>query len=133
MPAANPNKRAVPWFRSASTTMFPVMPPTMKGRTSTGSPARNSVTPRRAWITPLPRITSKNVKGVRKSRPSVPSRFSRLMQSAVIKGTTTQNVRVKVRSKAPNRSWPNDGPRAAVSITLAKTTIIAPAASTRSQ
>jgi hypothetical protein len=45
----------------------------------------------------LPAITSNTVSGVRNNKPSVPSRFPRLTQSAVMSGTRTQKANSKVR------------------------------------
>jgi hypothetical protein len=73
----------------------------------TGSTASHKVNARNACTNPLPTTMRIAVSGVKKSKPSVPSRFSRAMQSALMAGTITQisasNISCKpVKSRSPS-------------------------------
>ena len=64
-----------------------VMPPVIKGMARIGSTATQRVKARSAWASALPATIPPALSGVKNNKPSVPSRFSRAMQSAVSAGT----------------------------------------------
>ena len=66
------------------------MPPITKGIVSAGATEIHSVRARNPCAKPLPATIPPAVNGVRSSKPRVPSRFSRAMQSAVMHGTIRQ-------------------------------------------
>ncbi len=65
-------------------------PPVMNGTVTTGSTASHKLNAVKPWASPLASTMSRALSGVRNSSGSVPSRRSRLMQSAVTSGTRTQ-------------------------------------------
>src|ERR1039458_7005332 len=79
-------------------------PPSRKGIVNTGTTASPSVRARNPCAKPLATTMSVPFNGVRNSSPKVPSRRSRLMQSAVNIGTRSHIAQKSVQWRAPN-NW----------------------------
>src|SRR5262245_42394460 len=107
-PAESDQQSALKLISTDITDSCQVTPPSRNGSVNTGRVATPSVIANNACASPLASTMSRAVKGVRNNRPNVPSRRSRLMQSAAINGTRIQmeqnSVPCMVENKAP--PWP---------------------------
>src|SRR5438105_3822690 len=89
-PAATAQQNELKFVEADNTASCQLTPPISNGRASTGRTATHMVRARNPCVSVLARTMLRAVSGVRKSRPKVPSRRSRLIQSAVTRGTNTQ-------------------------------------------
>ena len=87
----------------------PAEPARRNGMVSTGMTASQSESARKPWTKPLARTMSRALSGVMNSRPMVPSRRSRLMQSAAMSGTISQMERNRAKFSQPNSRPPSLG------------------------
>src|SRR6266568_2550976 len=89
-PAANAQQIELKFMSTDSATSLRLTPPRRNGTVNTGTTASHKVSAR---------------------NPNVPSRRSRLMQSAVSKGTRTQIAQNSVKWRLPNNLPPRTGPK----------------------
>src|SRR6266568_932997 len=108
-PAANAQQIELKFMSTDSATSLRLTPPRRKGTVNTGTTASHRVRARNPWANPLANTMSVAASRVRKSNPKVPSRRSRLMQSAVNKGTRIQIAQNSVKWRLPNNLPPRTG------------------------
>ena len=106
-PAANEQKRALVRASVLLNNWSPVTPPIRRVTASTGNNARSAYDPRNEVARSFPPTTSYPLKSVRNRKPSVPSLFSSLNESAV-KNTPEKSVATNaIQLTVANRPPPN--------------------------
>src|SRR6266568_1760243 len=108
-PAANAQQIELKFMSTDSASSLRLTPPRRNGTVNTGATASHRVRARNPWANPLANTMSVAASRVRKSNPKVPSRRSRLMQSAVNKGTRIQIAQNSVKWRLPNNLPPRTG------------------------
>ncbi|MHB9006297.1 MAG: hypothetical protein ACYDC1_05150 [Limisphaerales bacterium] len=106
-PAARTRKSTERLIRAAMATSLQLTPPNRRGTISQGNMVKYSVRARRTWAVILPTMTPPGRRGVSSSKPSVPSRRSRLMASATSNGTTSHSATNIARLRLPKSAVPN--------------------------
>src|SRR5882724_5757918 len=110
-PAESAQQMALKLTSMETRPSFQPTPPNKKGTVIIGNAASHRVNARRPWTRPLARTMSLALSGVMKRRPSVPSRLSRLRQSAARTGTSAQMEMKSVQLRQPNNSPPRSAGR----------------------